>query len=144
MESTSYPIKGYYKKISLFGIIVSILAAVLNFATGNPIAFVMLFVAVVSYFQYQWACKSFIELNGTVATIRITWIITKTVDLAQLKQFEIPKKKRMVLHPKEGNKVTVHLGMMPPEVQERAVRDITAIVNGTTSNDFVEHLIVED
>ena len=95
--------------MSIVGGVIGAIAAILQFILGEPVAFVMLFICIVSIFQFKLYSKPFIEIQENILTARLTLIITKTIDLSTVTKIETPKNKKIILYPKEGKKLILPL-----------------------------------
>lgn len=144
MNSSQYPIRGYNAIVSLIGFSISLLAVITNLLKGDWEVIIYVCMMVLMFLQYRWSRGNLLEIVGTKLTFRPSWAVTREVDLTNLERFEIQKGKRIVLYLPEDRKITIHLDVTPKAYKDKALKEIPAIINGSSITDFSEHLIIED
>ena len=144
MNSSQYPIRGYNAIVSFIGFGISFLAVGINLLKGDWGAIIYACMMILMFLQYRWSKGYLMEITGTQLTFRPSWAVTREVDLSTLERFEIEKNKRIILYPSADRKITIHLDVTPKNYKEKALKEIPAIIEGSTLMDFTEHLISED
>lgn len=127
----------------MVGLAILTIATVLNVLVASPIAIVLLVATIIFFFQYKWRSSPYIEIEGTQAVVRFTWVKNKAqqINLEQVVKVETPKNKRIILHLDTGRKVAILVNQLTEEDKARALKDIPAIVEGNFSNDLAHHLV---
>lgn len=141
MNPSLYYFRAYFKNISIAGAILSIIAGIFKLISGSSIFLLMFFIAVLSFFQYRWFLRPYIELRGAEILIRLTMVISQKINLLEVKKIDFSNRKKIILQPKVGKKVIIRLNYLTKEDRNKLLLDLLAISDGQLDGDFSLHLV---
>lgn len=141
MEKT-YAFKPLYKTMGIITLIAGGIAAVLNFITGDPMAFMMLFLALVGFFQIRHYSKPYVLLEHGNVYIHASFLKTLTFNINEVESME-QKKNQLVFTLKNKSKKNIFLNFLTTEDKATIQEDFSALLEGGDISDtsLSRHLV---
>ncbi len=125
----SYAFKRYYQPMFMAFTVIALIAAILNFLLGKPIAWLMLLATVFNFLQYRLYTHPYIEVEQGVITARFTFLKKITINLEDVTAIS-PESNQLILYLRDGSKTLLFLSSLTESDQQRITRELPNLIKG--------------
>lgn len=107
--------------------VIALIAAILNFLLGKPIAWLMLLATVFNFLQYRLYTHPYIEVEQGVITARFTFLKKITINLEDVTAIS-PESNQLILYLRDGSKTLLFLSSLTESDQQRITRELPNLI----------------